>query len=336
MLDLPKDKIETPLRLSTELELANRLALAPLAGTTNAAFRPLAARYGAALAVTELVSARGLIYPGGLERARPYLHLNPGEVVAIQLFGSEPSDFSQAIKILLNHSEYGYAQMIDLNLGCPVPKVVKTGAGSALLKTAELATEIIAASVEAAAEFHKPVSVKIRLSWSGEAGTASKIIEGAKAAGAKMLTVHGRSREQFYAGKADWEGIAELAKKYGQDFAAFYGNGDIDSESRAISAMQIPGISGLMIGRAAKGAPWIFATLRGCPEPSRQEKIEVIREHYAGMQKLFGPDRASREFRSALLAYIRDFPGAANFRRAASGISSAEELDSFLYKLANI
>ncbi|MDO5734337.1 MAG: tRNA-dihydrouridine synthase [Eubacteriales bacterium] len=330
--DLALSRAKEELRLSNGQKLKNRLALAPLAGTSNLAFRKLALHYGAAFAVSELVSARGLNYPGGFTRARPYLAKAKGEMMAIQLFGYEPEDFRQAIPRLLENPLYAEPISIDLNFGCPVPKVVKTGAGSALLLEPERAGEIVAAAVAAARPYGVLVSAKIRSSWAGESESAMRLLRAIEAAGASLICVHGRSREQFYSGQADWEKIAELAAA---SRISFYGNGDIATQADLAKAFTLPGLDGVMIGRAAQGAPWIFQQLLGGPEPSLEEKREVIIEHFERLCELSGEMVAVREFRSQLMAYFKGFPGASSLRREAGKLSSRKELTALLAKLTN-
>lgn len=333
-----QEKIKSPLPLSAELTLPNRLALAPLAGTTNLAFRRLAQHYGAGLVVTELISARGLLYPGGFHRAKAYLAMDSAECLAIQIFGSQASDFRQAIPMLLEHSLYGQAAMIDLNLGCPVPKVVNGGAGAGLLRHPDEALEIMGTAVEAARPYHKPVSVKVRTAWSASDFPLEAILPKIRETGISLLTIHGRHREQFYAGEADWGRIlrqADMLRGGEQETPRVYGNGDIATRQDALRAIASPAIDGLMIGRAAMGAPWIFAELLGEAPPDAKEKKEVIRMHFGALAELLGEATAAREFRSNLIAYIKGFPQARELRREASAVSDRGELERFLAKLPN-
>ncbi len=199
-----------PLQIGN-VRLDNNLALAPLAGTSNLAFRPICRRFGAGLTVTELVSARGVCYDPEFRRNWRYLVFDPTErPIAIQLFGSEPKDFANAIRRILEHPLLGQCSMIDLNMGCPVNKIVKAGEGAALMRTPDRAARIIEASVKAADGFNKPVTVKLRKGWDDSHVNAVSFARLAESAGAAALTVHGRTRSQFYGGRADWSVIGEV------------------------------------------------------------------------------------------------------------------------------
>lgn len=320
-------KRDTPLHLPYGKVLLNRIALAPMAGSTCRAFREQAQRFGAGLTVTELVSARGICRDDELKRSARYLALGEQEIAAIQLFGFEPEDFEGAVHRLMEEPHYRHATMIDINMGCPVNKVVHNHAGSALLKDPERAGRIVAATRRAAEQYHLPVSCKIRTSWAGEAGSAERLLDAVQEAGVQMVCVHGRSREAFYSGDADWERILELAELVD---VPFYANGDLATENDILQALSYPSIDGVMVGRAALGAPWLFAELTGGTLPGPEERCQIIREHLQNLIEDIGEGTACREFRSQLMHYFKGFHGAVDLRRTAGQFSRPEDLDPLL------
>ncbi len=327
-----RQKRDTPLALPHGKELPNRLALAPMAGSTCRAFRVQAQRFGAGLTVTELVSARGICRDDELKRSARYLALGEVETAAIQLFGFEPEDFEGAIHRLMEEPEYQHVTLIDINMGCPVNKVVNNHAGAALLRDPERAGRIVAASLRAAAQYDLPVSCKIRTSWDGEPESAERLLDAVQEAGVQLICVHGRSREAFYSGEADWERILELAARVD---VPFYANGDLASENDILRALSYAEIDGVMVGRAALGAPWLFAELTGGSPPAPEERAAIIREHLENLVEDLGEATACREFRSQLMHYFKDFRGAVDLRRAAGRFGKPEELDALLTQYVN-
>jgi len=285
-----------------------------MAGTSEMAYRKICHRFGAGLTVTELVSATGICHDSLFKRNWRYLVIDPAETpVAIQLFGGNPDDFLKAIVRILEHPLLGQCSMIDLNMGCPVSKVVGRGEGAALMKTPDLAARIIETSVRAAAPFGKPVTVKFRKGWDSEMINAASFARVCEAAGAAALAVHGRTRAQMYSGTADWQVIGEVKAAVK---IPVYGNGDIDSPSSARRLLAETGVDGLMIGRAAQGNPWLFQWLsEALNDPSGlndaprlhapAEKVPVILEHLDGLIALHGEDVAVREMRKHLVCYLR-------------------------------
>jgi tRNA-dihydrouridine synthase B len=301
-----------PLRIGTVV-LPNNLALAPMAGTTDLVFRRICRRFGAGLTVTELVSARGVCHDPKLQRNWRYLAIDPVELpVAIQLFGADPADFATAVTRILIHPILGQCSLIDINMGCPVAKVVKGGEGSALMRTPDLAARVVAASVNAAAPFGKPVTVKFRKGWDVDSVNAVSFARVVEAAGAAAVTVHGRTRDQMYSGRADWQVIGDVKAAVR---IPVFGNGDIDSPEAARRMLAQTGVDGLMIGRAAQGNPWIFQQLLTLADPAGNEtvparltpadKIPVIIEHLDGLIACHGEDVAVREMRKHLACYLR-------------------------------
>jgi len=253
----------------------NRVFLAPMAGVTDMPFRVLCKEQGAGLVYTEMVSAKGMHYNS--ERTYRIAEINPEEKpCAIQIFGSDPGIMAE-IAAELNNSE---ADIIDINMGCPTPKITKNGEGSALMKTPDLAGKIVKSVVNATS---KPVTVKIRMGWDEENINAVEIGNIAEENGARAVTIHGRTRQQFYSGKADWSIIKKLKQALS---IPVIGNGDIFSPEDAARMFNETGCDAVMIGRGARGNPWIFKrTLHFLntgvllPEPSFEEKIKTTIRH---------------------------------------------------------
>ena len=319
------------------LTVENNLGLAPMAGTTEMGFRRICRRFGAGLTVTELISATGICHDKQLKRNWRYLVIDPTEVpVAIQLFGGIPDDFAQAITLILEHPLLGQCSLIDINMGCPVIKVVRRGEGAALMKTPDLAARIIEASVKAAAPYGKPVTAKFRKGWDDATVNTAAFARTCEAAGASAITIHGRTQKQMYSGLADWSviGEAKAAVKI-----PVYGNGDITSPAAGRRMLLETGVDGLMIGRAAQGNPWLFQRLiaalndptgaHDTPPPlTPEDKIPIILEHLDGLIDLHGEAIAIREMRKHLLCYFKGTPHAAALKKQAMiALTRAEVFD---------
>jgi tRNA-dihydrouridine synthase B len=324
--------------------LANNLALAPLSGTSDRSFRLLCHEYGAGLVVTELVSARGICRDADLARNWRYLAIDPAEKpVAIQLFGEDPADFRQAIARIGEHPLLGQCDLIDLNMGCPVAKVVRSGAGAALMKTPELAARIVDASVAAADRYHKPVTVKFRRGWDEGSVNAVPFARLCEEAGAAALTIHGRTRDQMYGGKADWAVIAAVKAAVG---IPVFGNGDVHSSASARAMLLETGVDGVMIGRAAQGRPWIFREIAAglaqlangdtaapavaTPEPEPAERVAVILRHLDGLIGLIGEICAVREMRKQLACYFKGTPHSADLKNRAMQVDDRAAVAAIL------
>ena len=240
------------------IELSAPLALAPMAGITDLPFRLICRRLGCGMTVSEMVSAKGLLYKN--VKTTEMLRIDDGErPTAIQLFGSVPAELAEAARMV----EASGADMIDLNMGCPVPKIVNNGEGSALMKNPQLAHDILAAMVKAV---KIPVTVKFRAGWDDANRNAVEVARAVEAAGVSAVAVHGRTRQQFYEGKADWSIIADVKQAVK---VPVFGNGDIFTVADGLRMLEQTGCDGLMIGRGADGNPWLFtalaAALRGEP-----------------------------------------------------------------------
>lgn len=302
--------------------LSSPFLLAPLAGITDGPFRRLCAEQGAALVYSEMVSAKGLWYKD--KNTGKLLEILDGEEpVAYQLFGHEPEIMAFAARELEGSGNV----IFDINMGCPVPKIVKNGEGSALMKNPDLAHDVIAAAVK---NTSKPVTVKIRAGWDAASVNAVEVSRAAADAGAAAVTVHGRTREQYYSGKADWSVIA--AVKRAVDIPVI-GNGDVTDAASGLRMMEETGCDFVMVGRGALGNPWIFAELNAAwrgeplpPPPTKEDKKQMMLRHFGDVLELKGEYVAVREMRKHVGWYLKGVPGAAAFRGRINQINSAEEL----------
>ena len=305
-----------PLRIGN-VEIEKPLLLAPMAGVTDLPFRLLCKEQGAGLVCTEMVSAKAILYKNkntGLlmaidERERP---------AALQLFGCEPETMAEAARQIQERN----FDILDVNMGCPVPKVVNNGEGSALMKDPRLAGEIVRALVKAV---KKPVTVKIRKGFDEDQVNAVEMARILEDAGAAAIAVHGRTREQFYSGKADWEIIRRVKEAVS---IPVIGNGDVDSPEKAAAMFRETGCDGVMIARGAQGNPWIFSrTLRYLeegvllPPPDRQAVKKMIFRHMEMLIAAKGTYTGIREMRRACGLVHRGLPP---FRKAAGKINTVE------------
>jgi nifR3 family TIM-barrel protein len=314
-------------------DLKNPFVLAPLAGVTESAFRRVCFEQGAGMAFTEMVSAKGLYYRNANTEELLRIHEDEGPV-GIQLFGSEPLMLQFAAEKLKDRPNV----CIDLNMGCPVPKVVKNGEGSALLKSPALAAELVKATVKAAG---KPVTVKMRIGFD-EAHPVDPVDFALRMqeAGASMVTVHGRTREQYYSGKADWSVIRRIRQALDIPVA---GNGDVFSAEDALRMLDTTGCSLVMIARGALGNPWIFreceALYAGHAVPKRPETdeiIETVKKHAIMLLEDRDEYRAVREMRKHTAWYTKGIKGAAVLRRKASEAQSLDELFTIMEGLKDL
>ncbi len=304
------------------LALRTWVIMAPLAGITNLPFRLLVKRLGAGLVTTEMVSARGLIT--GHKRTRRYLTSDPRErPLAVQIFGHEADVMAAAARRVVEEG----ASVVDINMGCPVKKVVKTGAGAALLRAPQAVAAIVSAVRRVCAV---PVTVKIRAGWSPEHVSACEIGRVIQDCGADAITVHPRFATQGFCVPADWELIAQV-KRCLQ--IPVIGNGDVSEPSLALKMRGDTGCDGVMIGRAAIGNPWIFRQIlqleQGLPAPmaSLAERRSVLLEHFGHLRVTMSEHRAALIMRGLLLWYTRGLPHSSRFR---AGINRITDLDSLI------
>lgn len=304
--------------------LDNPFILAPMAGVTDAASRLLAKEMGCALVYTEMVSAKGLVYEN--EHTAEMLYTAKEErPVAIQIFGSDPKFMAKAAQMV---EKTGMADIIDINMGCPAPKVVKGGDGSALMRDPVLAYEVMRAVVDAV---HLPVTVKFRKGWDANSVNAVEIACLAERAGVSAVAVHGRTREQYYSGSCDSAVIADVVKAVS---IPVIGNGDIRTPQDAMRMMDKTGCQAVMIGRVSEGNPWIFREMKHYWEtgellskPTVAERCAMIRRHLALQMKQKGDYIGLREMRKHAAWYTKGLPDSAQFRQK---INQAETKQEFL------
>lgn len=311
------------------INLESPFLLAPLAGITDAPMRRICKNRGAALTYSEMISAKGLWYGDKNTERLLFIYEDEGPV-ALQLFGSEPEIMSFAAAKLEDRPNV----ILDVNMGCPVPKVVKNGEGSALLKNPELAGKIIEAMTKVT---DKPVTAKIRMGWDEHSVNAVETARILEQAGAAAVAVHGRTREQYYTGKADWDIIRAVKQAVN---IPVIGNGDVFSGRDAIDMMEQTGCDFVMIARGALGNPWIFAEAKALHEgsespkvPDASQKREIIEKHFCDLLQLKGEYAAVREMRKHIGWYLKGMPGAAAMRREINQITDAQELRDKLRRI---
>lgn len=310
-----------PLKIGNVV-LENNIVLAPMAGITDLPFRYLAKKFNPGLVYTEMVSAKALFY--GDEKTKKLLNMrNERRPIAVQIFGSDVEAMVYATKYLQDK-----ADIIDINMGCPAPKVVKNGDGSKLLLNLDLVGEIVTAVAKAS---DIPVTVKIRKGWNDDnivAKEAAKIIE---KAGASAITIHGRTREEFYSGNADWDIIKKVKESIN---IPCIGNGDIKSPEDALKMFKATNVDGIMIGRASLGNPWIFRNIidylrTGTYDdsfPNNSQKLKLIIEHINLEVEEKGEDIGVKEMRKHLSWYIKNLKDASRIREKINTLKTKQEV----------
>lgn len=316
------------------LTIPGNIALAPMAGTSSLVYRAICHDYGTSWGVTELVSARGIRFQGNLDRSMRYLAIDRDKEgpVAIQLFGADPEDFRIAIPMILSDARLSDVDFIDINMGCPVTKVVKTGAGSALMKDPLLAAEIVRTAVAAAEPFGKDITVKIRSGWNKDSVNAPDFALYMAEAGAKMIAVHARTQNQLYSGEADWAVLARVKEAVSGTSIPVIGNGDIVDFSSASRMIEVTHVDGLMVGRAATGNPWIFKELSEGKRPmiSVSERFSVMRRHVTGLCEQLGETTGVKEMRTNFAAYMKGQFMGTTFKTQACSADTLAELFSLM------
>lgn len=307
------------------VELTNEYILAPMAGVTDLPFRVICSQMGAGMVCMEMISAKALTYKN--VKTFDMLKTDPKEsVISCQLFGSEPGVMAEAVRMI---EDYPF-DIIDVNMGCPVPKVVNNGEGSALMKNPKLAGEIIAAMVKAT---NKPVTAKIRAGFSADDINCVEMAKVLEAAGAAAVAVHGRTREQYYSGKADYSVIADVKRAVS---IPVIGNGDVTDSLSAKRLKEETGCDAVMIGRGARGNPWIFKELIGeeSERPSTAEIAEMMKYHAKLLIETKGEFIAIREMRTHAAFYTSGLYGSADFRRRVSVCENYEDFAKTVDTLA--
>ena len=305
------------------VELENNLILAPMAGVTNLPFRIICKDYGAGMVCTEMASAKAMFHN---DQKTKRLFNTEGEKrpISFQVFGSELESIEYAVKYMSD-----FADIIDINMGCPAPKVVKNGDGSKLLLDLEKAKQIIETAVQ---NSKVPVTVKFRKGWDKENIVAVEIAQIAEQAGASAITIHGRTRSEFYTGKADWDIIKKVKQSV---HIPVIGNGDVTDEESALAMFEQTGVDGIMIGRGSFGNPWIFRNIKHylqtgekLPQPTNKERLQVMEKHIQLAVEEKGEDVAIKELRKHISWYTKNLKNSSEFRNSINKIEKKDELIS--------
>ena len=309
--------------------LENNLILAPMAGVTDLPFRLLCKEQGAGLICTEMISAKAIYFKN--KNTETLMEIDERErPVSLQLFGSDPDLMAEIARQIEPHN----FDILDINMGCPVPKVVNNGEGSALMKNPKLVHEIVSKVSKA---IEKPLTIKIRKGFTEDCVNAVEIAKIAENAGAAAIAVHGRTREQYYAGTADWDIIRQVKEAVS---IPVIGNGDVDSPEKAEALVRETGCDGIMIGRAVQGNPWLFSRILHyqktgeiLPKPELEEVKEMILRHAKMQLEYKGNYTGMREMRKHVAWYTTGMPHSASVRRMVNEVESYEQLEELVGKM---
>ena len=304
------------------VQLDNEVFLSPMAGVTDLPFRTICKEKGCGMLYTEMINAKALCYDD--ENTKKMLRMDKDEhPVAVQIFGSDPEFMGKAAIIMNQYPN----EILDINMGCPAPKVIKNGDGSALMRNPKLAAEVLTAVVK---NSEKPVTLKIRKGWDDDSVNAVEIAKIAEECGISALAIHGRTREQFYSGKADWDIIAEIKQAIN---IPVIGNGDVFEVEDAVNMLEKTKCDAIMIGRGAQGNPWIFKRINHymqtgeiLPEPTLEEKINTAKKHLKLAVEEHGEYVAVREMRKHIAWYLKGLRNSARVRDEINKIESYEEV----------
>ena len=304
------------------LQVNNPIFLGPMAGVTDWAFRTICAEHGANVTVTEMVSSRALVYKD--QKSAKLLRKNAGSLCGAQIFGNDPAIMAEAAVLAL---EISGCDFLDINMGCPMPKIAKSGDGCGLMRTPELAGEILAAVKQAV---KVPVTVKCRLGWDKGSINVLDFTKRMEDNGADLVTVHGRTRAMLYSGVADWDMITKVKKNLSIPVIA---NGDIIDGETAVKCLRRTGADGVMIGRASFGDPWVFtevkAALEGAPAPERlplKERIAVAVRQFELSEQDHGEHIACLEARKHFAWYLRGVRNASFYKNQISSMNTMEDI----------
>lgn len=308
------------------VKLKNNVFLAPMAGVTDLPFRLLCSEMGAGMVCMEMVSAKAILYNN--KNTEEMLEIREEErPVSLQLFGSDPDIMAEIARRIEDRP----FDVLDINMGCPMPKIVNNGEGSALMKNPRLVGEIVS---KISSAIKKPVTVKIRKGFDAEHVNAVEIARIAEESGAAAVAVHGRTREQLYEGKADWEIIAAVKDAVK---IPVIGNGDVTDGKSAAEMIKMTGADGILVGRAARGNPWIFKEIteyldRGISlsKPSKEQLVQMMKRHYELLLEVKGEYIATREMRKHVGWYTAGLPNSAAMRRRVNTLENAQQLREFL------
>lgn len=311
------------------VQMENPFVLAPMAGVTDLPFRTLCKEQGAGLICMEMVSAKAVSFHN--KNTEALMEIDPSEhPVSLQLFGSEPDLMAEVAKSIEDRP----FDILDINMGCPVPKVVNNGEGSALLKNPDLIVEIVK---KISSAIKKPLTVKVRIGFEKEPVDIVEIAKRVEDAGAAAIAVHGRTRQQYYSGTADWDAIRRVKEAVS---IPVIGNGDVDSPQKAEALIKETGCDAVMIGRAVRGNPWIFREMNHyfktgelLPRPSVEEVREMILRHARAQIAVKGEFTGIREMRKHVAWYTAGMRHSAGLRRESNTIASYEELERLLERM---